>query len=182
MKVVEKFKELLPKLKKGKLLVILGIAGILLIAVSSLIPAGSKAQKTTSEEFNMAEYTKSIEKNVKKMVTSITGNRDVTVVITFESGIKYTYADAEKSTVQNKTYEAGSDSGSDVEHRYTILTDNEGNESALLTAAHLPEVRGVAVAYGGAYSAAVTESISKALQAGLGITSKRIYITCKGGY
>ena len=55
------------------------------------------------------------------------------------------------------------------------------NENALVVNMELPKIRGVAVVYHGANNAATNEKIKNCLMATLSVTSKRIYISGKGG-
>ena len=165
----------LAKLKSGKALFIIGILGILLIFASSLIPSGKEPSEPTETDFNAMEYAETLEKSVKKMVQSITGNRDVTVFITLEGGPRYTYGQDSKEKNEGSEKENNKES----EFSYIIVTDADGNEKALSVYESYPEVRGVTVVYSG--STVHSEKIESAVTAALGITSKRISIINKGG-
>lgn len=163
------------KLKNGKTLMIIGVAGILLIFGSSFIGSGEDTAPAVAEQFNAEEYKAGLEKSVKKLVQSITGNRDVTVFITLEGGVKYTYGQNSKQSSEA----GGTETADESEQSYIIITDSSGNEKALSVYEAYPEVRGVTVVYVG--SAAYDEKIKSAVTAALGITSKRIYTVAKGG-
>ncbi len=163
------------KLKNGKLLLILGIIGILLISLSSF--SGNKKTNETKEtvEFNTNEYTENLEKKVKNIVSKITGSRDVSVLITLEGGVRYTYGQDSKETTESKETEENKEN----EQKYIFITDADGNERALSLYETYPLIRGVTVVFKG--NSSFVPKIEEALSTALGITSKRISIINKGG-
>ena len=170
----EQLKGLLEKLKNGKLLLILGIAGIILISLSSFSDK-EKKQTVNKTEFNTTEYSENLEKRVKKIVSKITGSRDVSVLITLEGGIRYTYGQDSKETSETGEKEETLES----EQKYIFITDENGNEKALSLYETYPLIRGVTVVFSGSSSDAL--KIEEAVSTALGITSKRISIINKGG-
>ena len=87
-------------LKKPKTIVIIGIAGILLILLSSVLGSSKKTEiNKTEREITAEEYKAILEEDIKKTVRDITGSKNISVVITLESGIKYAYADIKEETL-----------------------------------------------------------------------------------
>lgn len=174
----EKIKKYAGVFKKGKTLCIIGLIGIGLIYFSTL--GTDKSNKTkTEEKFDAETYAAKLEKDIKQIVVGISGSRDVTVAVTLESGAVYDYAD---ETVTNKADKQGqNDRNSTVgeERKYITVTDSGGNEHAVTVSENMPQIRGVAIVYSGNPSYA--ESIKNAVTALLNITSKRVYISVKGG-
>ncbi len=168
-------KTLLGKLKNGKMLFILGIIGILLISLSSFSSKEKKGEIKENAKFNTDEYSENLEKKVKNIVSKITGSRDVSVLITLEGGVRYTYGQDSKETTENKENEETLES----EQKYIFITDADGNEKALSLYETYPLIRGVTVVFKG--NASYTQKIEEALSTALGITSKRISIINKGG-
>lgn len=171
----ERIVMLFKRLKNGKTLFIVGLVGILLIFASSLVPSGYEKETMTTSQFDSEAYRQELEKSVKKTVQSITGNRDVTVCITLDGGVRYTYADDSRTS----STDSDSETESESEKKYIIITDSSGNEKAVSVYEAYPEVRGVTVVYKG--SSAYEEKIKSAVMAALGITSKRIFTVAKGG-
>ena len=87
--LIKKYSE---KLKNPRVLIIIGVIGIGLIFISSFIPEKPKTSQSV-EEFSVVEYKEALEKDIAKLVKSISGSRKVTVIITLESGMNYQYAD-----------------------------------------------------------------------------------------
>ena len=168
-------------LKKPKVLIAAGIAGMVLILVSSFLPSGEKKTKTASgEAITAQEYGAQLEKSLSQTVRCITGSKKVQVVVTLESGIRYTYADIHEGTTANKTesdYESTSD---ERKQSYITVRNADGGEQALLVTSEMPEVRGVAIICEGGDDPVLNEKIKNAVTAALNITSKRVYVA--GGF
>jgi len=165
------------KLKSPKTLMILGITGILLIFLSSFF--GGEKQDDPPEniqEMSVEEYRVGLQNDIKEMVTSITGSRKVTVVVTLESGIRYSYADTKEETVSGKTESDSESKGSELKESYITVKSPEGGEEALLLTTEMPEIRGVAVVCDGGDNEILSEKIKNTVTAALNITSKRVYI------
>ncbi len=176
----EKIKKLSLVLKNKKAILALGIIGVLLISLSGLFPTDTQEAKAATE-FDVEAYKQTLEKDVTKLSKDISGCKSVTVVITLEGGIKYNYADETKSGENNRNSDSATEISSDSEQTRVIVTDSSGNEKAVVVNEELPQIRGVAVVYNGPNNEQTNEKIKNALMATLSITSKRIYISGKGG-
>ncbi len=180
MYMLERFKKIFSRSKKGKLIMLLGVLGVLLIVFSGLFtPTQNTVEK--SSEFDINEYKASLENDIEKLVRDITSYRAVTVVVTLDSGVKYNYADETAVSDSNRNSDTLNENSSDSKQNRVIITDSSGNENALIVNEELPQIRGVAVVYNGPNSEVLNEKIKNALTATLSVTSKRIYISGKGG-
>lgn len=174
----ETVKKLANKIKNPKILLVVGLAGIMLIALSSF--TGSKTAKTKlpsgGAEITAEEYRVALENNIKEIVKGITGDKSATVVVTLESGIKYSYADTNEGSSADKTENNSKSTSSENKQSYITVKTADGGEQALLVTAEMPEVRGVAVVCKGGDDDSLNEKIKNAVTAALNITSKRVYI------
>lgn len=164
-------------LKKPKMLVILGLAGILLIFLSSL--GGEKEtdeQLLSSGEISIEQYQETLEDDIADMVTDITGSRRVTVVVTLESGIRYSYADTREESSSDKTEKEAQSTDTELKEGYITVKSASGGEEALLLTTEMPEIRGVAVVCEGGDNELINQKIMNTVTAALNITSKRVYI------
>lgn len=166
----------LNKLKSPKILITVGILGIALIFISSFFDGNSLKKTSVAKEIDTEEYRLQLEKDIKKIVTDITGSRDVTVLITLESGIKYQYADIHEGTSSDKTESNSQITSSETKQGYITVKTSSGGEEALLVTAQMPEVRGVAIVCDGGDNEIIKEKIKNTVMAALNITSKRVYI------
>ncbi len=164
-------KKYITALKNPKTLIIIGIVGIALIFLSGL-PSDKEKATVSGEGFSVEDYKQSLEKDVKKLVKGITGSRNVTVVITLESGVNYSYAEA----TENKNEEKQAEQKSESKQEYITVKNADGSETAILISKQMPEIRGVAIVCEGGDNAALNEKIQNAVMSALNITSKRVYI------
>lgn len=165
------------KLKSPKLLVIMGIAGIMLIYLSTFFSTvKEKSDTVLSGEITVEQYREQLEQSILKMVESITGSSNATVVITLESSMKYSYADVREGVSANKTESDSESFSSELKQTYITVKTSDGGEQALLITTEMPEVRGVAIVCEGGDNELTCEKIQNAVMAALNITSKRVYI------
>lgn len=170
-------KNITEKLKNPKLLIICGMCGIVLIYLSSIIsPVQKDDTAGSSPSMSAEQYRKQLEEGVRSVVESITGSKKVTVVITLESGIRYTYADSTDANSQIKTESGSQSESSQSKKSFITVRTADGGEQALLVTETMPEVRGVAIVCEGGDNQQTAEKIENAVMAALGITSKRVYI------
>ncbi len=162
--------------KNPKILIALGLTGILLICLPSFFGGKKKTETKESGEISIEEYRAGLEKNVEEIVSSITGSKNVKVVITLESGIIYSYADTNEGTSANKTGSGQESTSSESKQSYITVKTADGGEQALLITTEMPQVRGVAVVCEGGDDEIINEKITNAVTAALNITSKRVYI------
>lgn len=162
-----------------KLLVIIGLCGIVLIFISSLFGGESKNEKIDTKEqtYTADEYMVTLEKNIKNIVTGITGDKKPTVVVTLESGIRYSYASADETDTTSATGSTTDQSSESKKQSYITVKTADGGEQALIVTEIMPEVRGVAIICEGGNNEIIAEKIKNAVTAALNITSKRVYIS-----
>lgn len=168
-----------------KLIIISGLVSIGLIFISNLL--GSKPSKTSNVEnkdvqLSSSEYIKSLEENIKSIVSSIDGAGESKVLITLESSVQNIYA-----TEQKKNNEATEDrendtiskikQTNDLETRYIKVKDENGAEKALSLTQIQPTIKGVVIVCNGGNNPVIKEKIINAVKTALNITSKRVYVT-----
>ena len=163
--------------KKPKTVVIIGLVGIGLIVLSSLFSSGnSKKENVMTGEMTAEEYKTILEEDIKETVTDITGSKNVSVVITLESGIKYSYADIREETLTEKKENEKESTDNETKSGYITVKTAEGGEQALLVTTQMPKVRGVAIVCDGGDNERIAEKIQNAVMSALDISSKKVYI------
>lgn len=163
-----------------KFLIIFGISGILLIFISSLFSGDNKTENKKNADntgYTAEQYCEMLEEDIKNIVTGITGDKNPTVVITLESGIRYSYASADETDTSSLTGSATDQSSESKKQSYITVKTADGGEEALVVTEIMPEVRGVAIICSGGNSEVTAEKIKNAVTAALNITSKRVYIS-----
>ncbi len=176
LSVTEIIKKIKRILKKPKIIIALGVAGILLIFVSSNF---SEKSENNTQKFSVdcEEYKNEIEENVKEITSSISGDKNPTVVVTLENSVRYTYADTGES--DNTKANGGNTTQESEKNKRSYITvkDSNGGEKALIVTESMPQIRGVAIICSGGDSEEIREKIQNAVLAALNITSKRVYIS-----
>ena len=163
-------KNILEKLKgkSGKIVFLLGVAGILLIFLSSLLPKADGKKETADSADITERYCQELEEKVSRLVKGITGSKRVSVVITLDSGKQYVYADEGRHSQ--------SDSGDSGEQSYTIIRSSDGEENGLLVTEYQPIVRGVAIVCS-SLGVQKSDAVSAAVCAALDISERKVYVT-----
>lgn len=176
--VIYKIKEFFKSDKKTKLFVLLGLAGILLIFLSSFFETDNENKNSSvkpaepdivSEDTN--SYKKQLEKELTDMLRSISGVGDVRVMVTIEGTTEYVYA--EEITQDSDT---SSEKTSESHENHVVIIENNGNKEALVKKIIKPQVSGVVVVCGGGDNVYVKEQVYSAVSTVLNISTSRICV------
>ncbi len=179
---VEKWKGLarraFPKDRAVKLLVLLGICGIALIYLSTLLGDGREKQESPAEEASSGVRAdgEELEKDLARIVRAVTGEQEPTVLVTLESGSRYVYA----ADAKENSRESGEESSGESETAHVILKDSDGAQHALTVTEIQPEVKGVVIVSRFAGDPAVREKLTNAVRTALDISSAKVCVTDTG--
>lgn len=185
-KIKESVSKLLSNKNRSQTIIILGLAGLFLISISSFFrsdtkkPAVQSNDKTTSE--NRQEK---LQQNLESIISTVQGAGKSKVLLTFESAAETVYA-----TEERKNKEASEDKSDgeitrkkesdDCEKKYITIKDSEGTEHALAVTEIEPKVKGVIVICPGGDDPIVKRRIVDAVTTALNIPSKRVCVTKSG--
>lgn len=177
------FKRIIDKLQSktglsGRILiiVIIGILGLMMIAVSEIIPDGeSKKNKDESSSLADASYASSFKKETEKelrdIISKIDGVGKVSLMLTLDGTTEYVYAeDIDTETDEN------SDSKSDKYKNEVIIVDSDGKETALVKKIIEPKVKGVIIVCSGGGNLEIKERVIKAVSSALNISTNSICV------
>ncbi len=179
----EILKKALPRLKSPRVIVAIGLAGILLIFLSSCFEGGKNEALPEAKEISVEEYREELENQVKTIVSGISGDENATVVLTLESGVRYSYVDSVSADSTALKEENGDEESREKTTRsFVTVRTSDGGEQALLVTETMPKVRGVAIVCVGGEDDVLSEKIENAVMAALDITSKRVYIAGGSSY
>jgi stage III sporulation protein AG len=124
-------------------IILLGLAGILLIASSYFENIGhdnTNEEQETSKELN-SDYESYIKKNIKEMIENIDGISNVKVMVTFKSGSEKVL---KEDTEDNKTKE-----GDTSKKKTTVIFNQSEGDSPYVIKEIYPQIEGVAIAASG---------------------------------
>ncbi len=169
---MNKILSVIKDLKKGagiKIIIFLGIAGMIVILFSELFEGKEKSNNNSDKMSQSYEtYAQDMEGRVKRMIEKIDGVGKSEVMVTISGTEEYVYA--QEGKVKNGEKDFSSES------EYVIIGSG-GEKQALLKKIVNPEISGVAVICEGGDSSIVKERIYSVISAVFNISSKNIYVT-----
>ena len=166
---------------RKKILLVAGIAAMVLIGLSVLIPSNKDTPQTAAAENadeETARYEEKLRERVLAIVSQIDGVGDAHVSLTLDSGIEYVYAKEEKqdTDMQDDTT-GGTTTRASSEEKLIIVEDENGRKTALIRKTLLPAVRGVVIVGDGGGDPLVVSAVTEAVKTALGINTSQVYVT-----
>lgn len=171
--------------KKQKLLVLLGLAGMVLILLSELIQPKPKQKETAlnDEPVSNEAYIQQMEQRLTLLVQNISGAGKCQVMVTLSQGTEYVYASEGKTTTDRSQNTEGEGTRKteqkDNNESKIVILDQDGVSRALIETRIEPEIKGVVVVCEGGNSAVVKERIVEAVTTVLGIKSNQVCVVPK---
>lgn len=168
-------------------LVLLGVAGIVLLLAGSLFDAAPKqaappapAETGRSAPAVSRSYEEALEAKLANALSQVRGAGAVVVNITLENGSVQEFAKnvvKENRTVQEKDTAGGVRTTTETKESEQVLVGKEnGVDRPVMVREFKPVVRGVLVIAEGAHDSAVKASLTRAVEAGLGIAPYKISV------
>lgn len=168
------------------IIVLLGLAGIALIFISSSLDPGKNEDTVSPQEISGSDsaaedYKNELTEELGNMIASIDGAGKTKVMITLKGTVRDIYAadtdingrETSKKTDNNEN----ADKQNTEKKKYTIIRGKDGSEKALTIGQLVPEIKGVLVICEGGENEDVRETIINAVAAALDITKTHIYVT-----
>lgn len=171
MNKLSSFFEKIKKEKKLFIIVVVGILGILLIALSELLPTSESKDKNTEQQTTYVSannYEAVAEKRLKEIISNINGAGRVEVMVTIDSSPEIVYAKNEKEKI--KTDEKS------TEHSYDGSYVVDDNDNGVVLKTSEPEIRGVIVVCDGGDKPSIKKDITDAVSSVLSIKSNNISV------
>ena len=167
--------------KKGKLIFLIGLLGIVMILISTLFPKSTTTTSST-KQISAEKYVASLEAEIKNVVSDIIGSKKVKVLITLNSGVEYVYANELKQDTDKMENSQGdgknqSQQKDNNEQKYVLVNAPNGGQIALLLTELTPKIRGVVVVCEGGENEAISNTIKSAVTVALDIASTRVCVT-----
>lgn len=127
-----------------------------------------------------SDYKDRLEKDLMDRLRRVRGVKDVSVMVTLESGPVYDHAENRQTTERDTVEEDGGGGSRQIKERIintqTVLTRDGSGESALVTQEFFPRIAGVLVIARGAESPVIREQITLAVSAALHLPVHRISV------
>lgn len=164
--------------KGRRLLLIAGVIGIALLALSELLP--DRTETVTSGSVTADEFVRQTEERLTALVSSIEGAGHCRVLVTLENGVEYVYATEQKtnSDRQEDTDDTATrlTQRDDSESSVIVVDTGDGREGLLVTEIQ-PTVRGVVIVCEGGDREEVRSRIIEAVTVAMDLSSKRVCVT-----
>lgn len=159
-----------------RLVVVLGICGIALLALSSFDFSKEEGPEPRTEEAaSDTAYAQVLEQDLARIVSAITGERDPAVMVTLENNGRHVYAADQRESTQ-----PGGEGGGEKESAHVVLEDREGAQRPLTVTQVQPKIQGVVIVSARAQDPATREKLVNAAKTVLGIPSSRVCVTSGG--
>ena len=171
--------------KHSRTLLFVGIAGMALIFLSTVIQTGGSNKPNPSVgagQLTSQEYVAQLEERLTGIVGSIEGVGRCQVMVTAESGVEYVYAVEETQNV-NRTNSYNGDEVAretqqeNTEQKYIVV---DAKKEALVKTERQPAIQGVVIVCEGAGSMVVQERVTQAVTTALGIPYNKVCVTKLG--
>ncbi len=171
--------------KYMKIIVAIGIVGILLIFISGFFKntgsSNTTASSATQTTISVEQYTKQLEANLTEVVNGIDGVGTAKVMITLEKSTQYVYATEEKRSTQTAEDKSTSTTTKNQENNndettYILVKDANGGQKALAVTEVQPVVKGVVVVCEGGNDPTVQKNVTDAVTTALNISSARVCV------
>jgi stage III sporulation protein AG len=180
-------KKFFSKDRKLKLMVLLGIVGMLLILFSQSLGGGSETAtpesggNSTGTLYTAEEYIAKSEEKLCALITQIEGVGRAEVMVTLENNGEYVYAQEEKRNL-DKNVEPGGEEGDkitskeNIQSSYILVESGYGSKEPLIRTQLEPKIQGVVIICEGADNIRVEQSLINVATTTLGISSARVCV------
>ena len=151
-----------------RLLLILGLVGMLLIALSELRPARSREESSTAVTLTASQVEQALERRITALLRQVEGVGSCRVMVTLESDARTVYAADSVSSV-------GADGSTSLSESY-LTVDTDGGPAGLLLTHIQPMVKGVAVVCDGGGNDAVRQRVIQVVSTAFHISERRVCV------
>ena len=174
--------EALTGLSRQKLVKVFVVIAVFLIAALFLSESFKEKKEETSPSSNsfaledVREYEESLEKRLSSIISDIEGVGQCSVMVSLENGWESVFSQETENSAQS------SESGNSVNEKKSVVIVNDDGERTVLEKQLEPKIRGVIVVCEGADNPSVSEYVTGALKAALGLSSANISVVKGGNY
>ena len=165
---------------RNRLLISVGLLGLLLIFLSELGGSENPKVASMSQTVENETYIQSMEDKLGKLVEQVRGAGNCHVMVTLEQGTQYVFASESKKVIDETQSRDGNENSKvqqkdNSESRIVVLEEN-GVSRPLVETSKEPQVKGVVVVCEGGSSSIVRERVTEVLTTVLGIGSHQVCV------
>ena len=151
-----------------RLLLWVGVAGILLIGISEWLPHRKSAEETSSVWLTESQVEQALEQRIATLLREVEGVGPCRVMVTLETGAQAVYA---ADTVSSN----GAD-GSVMLNESYLTVDTDAGPAGLLITRIQPTVKGVAVVCEGGGNETVRQRVVQVVSTAFHISERRVCV------
>ena len=151
-----------------RILLCIGLAGVLLIALSEWVPRRNRGEDIAAVTLSEAQVEQALEQRIAALLREVDGVGTCRVMVTLESGSQAVYA-ADTATSN------GADGGSTFSESYLTVETADGPAGLLITRLQ-PTVKGVAVVCEGGGNEAVRQRVIQVVSTAFHISERRVCV------
>ena len=163
---------------KQKYIYILLALGVLLL-ISSFIPE-KKTPTDSDTTYTSEQYINDTESKLENILSKMLGSKNINVMITLNNSVENVFADTTKVNTDITENSGSNDTKTEQkdskENQYIIITDENGNEQALILTQVMPQIRGVLVVCPNGNNTVIKEMVKSAVVTVLDISSKKVCV------
>ena len=165
---------------RNRLLISVGLLGLLLIFLSELGGSENPKVASMSQTVENEAYIQSMEDKLGKLVEQVSGAGNCHVMVTLEQGTQYVFASESKKVIDETQSRDGNENSKvqqkdNSESRIVVLEEN-GVSRPLVETSKEPQVKGVVVVCEGGSSSIIRERVTEVLTTVLGIGSHQVCV------
>lgn len=158
-------------------LVVIGILGIVLIGLTSILPkTKSSSSATAASSITASEFVANTEKKLENIVKCIDGAGQCQVMVTLENGVQYVYATEKDVDTDSKEGSSNISASNKTNEKIIVVNTQDGSQGLLITEIQ-PTVKGVVVVCTGGDQADVQQRVTDAVSTALGIPANQVCVT-----
>ncbi len=155
--------------RRIKIIVTVGIIGVILLVVSSAAQNKTPDKKSESiADIDYTSYCSKLEEELKEVISSIDGVGKCEIMITLENSSENVYA---------TDNEIRSDSASSSSRDEYVLIDSNGVQQPVLIKEYYPKVQGVSVVCSGGDNSKVKAEITDTVTSLFNISANRVSVS-----
>jgi stage III sporulation protein AG len=178
--IKKKMKHLAASGNRTRFIFVIGIAGIVLIALSGINTSGKSSEKQGSAAMQSVDtddaerFKEMIKGELEDILKKIDGVGECSVMLSVEGTNEYVFAEN-----TDRAQDTDSNGSSDKFSNEIVIIDGEGGRQALVKKVIRPKISGVVVVCRGGGDITVKERVIKAVSAALGLPYGRICVEGK---
>ncbi len=172
-------KHLFLKKMNTKGLVIILIIGVSLLVLPGLFSKPAQPEKTKTQQessFNYSSYESELETRLAKILSTVKGISDVSVMITLEDSGENYYAQNEKTDQKSAGEGTIKETSQTLEDALALKNDAGGGQSPVLLKTGTPRISGVLVTAKGVTAPAIEAEIINAIRAVFNVSLHRVQV------